>query len=149
MKKTIIYYILCLAIALVGGSCSDDEDTPVDTALLTGTWQWVGEYDSDEVGDGYDGWDYELDKSWPSCMVIHEDHYGYRLYTPTDRNEYNRFTWSCSDNRVSLHYDDEEATDAQIWIIEKLTNEELLWRIDCYEEGYYWVEKELYRRYHP
>ncbi len=145
MKKTIIYYILCLAIALVGGSCSDDEDAPVDIALLTGTWQWIGEYDSDEVGDGYDGWDYEWDGSWPSCMVIHEDHYGYRLYTPTDRNEYNRFTWNCSGNQF-YYCDDRGET---IWDIEKLTDEELLWRVDCYEDGYHWVEKELYRRYNP
>lgn len=35
MKKTIIYG-LCLVIALMGSSCSDDEDTSVDTAKLTG-----------------------------------------------------------------------------------------------------------------
>ncbi len=142
MKKTIIYG-LCLAIALMGCGCSDDEDTSVDTALLTGIWQCMSEYDSED-----DEW---IDLDYPDYMLIHEDHYGYKgLDTPTDRNEDDRFTWSCSGNRFSFYYDDEEAADARILVIEKLTDEELLWRWDCYEEdGYHWVEKERYRRYNP
>ena len=139
MKKTIIYG-LCLVLALLGSGCSDDEDTPVDTALLTGTWQCVSEYDSED-----DEW---FDLDYPSYLVINEDHYGYKgLYSPSDRNEYDRLTWSCAGNRFTLHYDGEEAAD--ILVIEKLTDEELVWRMDCYEEGYHWVEKERYRRYHP
>ncbi len=148
MKKTIIYG-LCLVIALMGSGCSDDEDTRVDTALLTGIWQGIASYDSDDVEDGYDGWDDVWNEYDLPCMVIHEDHYGYRRRTPTNRYDEVRFTWSCSNNRFSIYYDGEEATDAQIWVIEKLTDEELLWRADCYEDGYHWVEKELYRRYNP
>ncbi len=126
----------------MGSSCSDDEDTHVDTALLTGIWQLMSEYDSED-----DEW---IDRSdEPDYMLIHEDHYGYKgLYSPTDRNEYDRFTWSCSGNRFSLRYDDEGRRD-KIFVIEKLTDEELLWRIDCYEDGYHWSEKELYKRYNP
>ncbi len=140
MKKTILYG-LCLAIALLGSGCSDDEDTPVDTALLTGTWQCMAEYDSED-----DEW---FDLDYPDYLLIREDHSGYKgLESPTDLNRYDRFTWSCSGNQFRFYYDDEEAADARILVIEKLTNEELIWRMDCYEDGEHWVEKERYRRYH-
>ena len=148
MKKTIIYG-LCLVIALMGSSCSDDEDTSVDTAKLTGIWQLMAEYDSE---DG--GWYDREEDDGPDYMVIHEDHYGYRGLEGLESTDYryaDRFTYSCSGTRFSFYYDDEEEADARILVIEKLTDDELVWRMDCYDEedGYHWVEKERYKRYSP
>jgi len=80
-------------------------------------------------------------------MVLNTDGTGAKgLSSPTETpSSYScQFTWSCEGGRFVFR--DTDDTEENVWNIEKLTQEELIFSVDCEYEGERWVEKESYVR---
>lgn len=80
-------------------------------------------------------------------MVLNTDGTGAKgLSSPTETpSAYSRqFTWRCEGNHFVFRHPD--AQSERVWNIERLTQEELIFSVDCEYEGERWVEKESYVR---
>lgn len=139
MKK-FLAFLLCAATVCGFAGCSDDEEDPVDSTLMPGVWRQIAEYDGED-----DEWYYDDFDRYPNYMVLNADGTGARgLSSPAQISAEDRIVWRCDGRRFVFSRRDESETD--VWNIEKLTQEELVFSVDCEEDGDRWVEKEYYVR---
>ncbi len=140
MKK-FFAFLFCAATLAGFAGCSDDDENNVDAALLPGVWRQTAEY------DGWDDtWEYDDFERYPHYMVLNADGTGAKgLSSPTEASSSDdQFVWRCEGSRFVFRYTDGQAE--RVWNIEKLTQEELVFSVDCEDEGEHWVEKESYVR---
>lgn len=146
MKK--VCTILCCAIALVLGGCSDKDDNAVDLSQLTGTWELVKSYDGE-----YDEWDEEYGEShgYISTSEFRADGTGTTTdieiaggHRYTTRTE---FTYSLQGKTIVMVNDDDEDNEPYTTRIEKLTADELIAANDYNgEDGKNYTDKAYFKR---